>query len=325
MRIHFTDLDLARTRLKLDVDPLWELVNSVQALQHPLGGLNFDHWRRAVRTRAGQDPVLRQTLPRLMELAPHATYFPDFLTPADAADADADADTAVDAVLTTPRRRLRTEIGRLHRPTPQLGDLADGNLAALRDLRTTLRAYYRQAVRPHLPQITGAIRLDSADRIHAFLRSGAEAMLATLEPVAVWRRPVLSFDYPIDRDLHLDGRGLLIIPSYFCLGSPVSLADPGLRPVLVYPVAPEARLLGAPRGAGDHLGALLGSTRATILRSLVRTATTTDLARRVRISAATVSHHTAVLRNSGLIASRRHHTFVIHMITPLGLRLLASG
>jgi len=324
MRIHFTDADLGRTRLQLDVDHLWELVNSVQALQHRHGGVSFDGWRQAVRTRAGREPTLRHALPRIVDLAPHASYFPDFLTPVDGGDTDTDVGTGIEAVLCTPRQRLRAEIGQLRKRTPNLTDLADGNLAAMRGLRTTLHAYYRQAVLPHLPQITDAIRMDSADRIHTYLRYGAEAMLATFEPLATWHRPVLSFDYPLDRDLHLNGRGLLLIPSYFCLRYPVSLADPDLRPVLVYPVTPRARLLGAPRSVDDHLGALLGHTRAAILRSLVRMATTTDLARRVDVSPATVSHHTAILRNTGLVTTRRDHTFVTHMLTPLGLRMLAN-
>jgi hypothetical protein len=325
MRVHFTDADLARTRLKLGVDPLWEIVNSVQALQHRHGGASFDGWRQAVRRSVGRDPALRHAIPRLVDLAPHATYFPDFLTPVEGADTDVDIDSEIEAVLTTPRRRLRAEIGQLHKPTPHLTDLADGDLAAMHGLRAALRTYYQQAVLPHLPQITGALRMDSADRIHTYLRSGAEAMLATFAPLATWHRPVLSFDYPLDRDLHLNGRGLLMIPSFFCLRYPVSLADSDLQPVLVYPVAPKARLLGAPRSAGDHLGALLGHTRATILRSLVRPATTTELTRRAKVSAATVSHHTAVLRNAGLITTHRNHVFVTHMITPLGLRMLANG
>lgn len=39
LRIHFTDLDLARTRLELEIDLMWEIISSVQLLQHADGGL----------------------------------------------------------------------------------------------------------------------------------------------------------------------------------------------------------------------------------------------------------------------------------------------
>src|SRR3712207_7714020 len=42
------------------------------------------------------------------------------------------------------------------------------------------------------------------------------------------------------------------------------------------------------------------------LRAVGAGATTTEIARRLQISAATASHHTGVLRDAGLVASRRH-------------------
>lgn len=320
MNIHFTDADLARTRLKLEVDPLWEIVNSVQALQHGQGGLYLDEWRRSTRALVDRK-ALRTALPALIDVAPEASYFPDFLTPV---EHDGQVESGVDTVLATPHHRLCGEINLLGKQTPWLSELARGRPAALRDLGTALRTYYREAIRPYLPRIDAALRFDRAGRANACLRVGVEAMLATLTPIASWSRPILSFEYPKNRDLYLGGRGIILIPSYFCVRHPVSLADPDLSPVVVYPVSPASRLLGAPRGPGDHLGKLLGSTRASILRTTAVAATTNDLARRIDISPATVSHHTTVLRNAGLITSHRHHTFVRHVITPLGLQLIAG-
>jgi DNA-binding transcriptional ArsR family regulator len=322
MNIHFTDADLARTRLKLEVDPLWEIVNSVQALQHSQGGLYLDDWRRSVRALAARDRKLPTALLALIDVAPEASYFPDFLTPNEYADGG-HVESGIDTVLTTPRRRLRREIGLLRKPTPWLDDLARGRPAAVGDLGTALRTYYRKAVRPYLPQIEAALHIERAGRANIYLRTGVEALLTSLTSIARWHRPVLSFEYPKDRDLHLDGRGLILVPSYFCVRHPVSLADPDLPPVIVYPIAPASRLLSAPRHPGDHLSALLGTTRATILRTTVQPATTTDLARHAGISQATASHHTTVLRNAGLITTHRHRTFAKHLITPLGLRLIA--
>ncbi len=105
----------------------------------------------------------------------------------------------------------------------------------------------------------------------------------------------------------------------------MALADPLLPPVLVFPIRVESRLLAGGRGGGDHVSALLGATRATILRSVLHGGTTTGLARQVGIAPATVSHHTGVLRDAGLITTDRHENVAEHLVTPLGLQVLAAG
>ncbi|MFH8692576.1 helix-turn-helix transcriptional regulator [Streptomyces anulatus] len=74
------------------------------------------------------------------------------------------------------------------------------------------------------------------------------------------------------------------------------------------------------------LAALLGATRARVLVRIAARdqATTSDLVGELEVSAATVSHHTAVLRESALITSRRDGGSVRHTITPLGLSLLGA-
>jgi DNA-binding transcriptional ArsR family regulator len=67
------------------------------------------------------------------------------------------------------------------------------------------------------------------------------------------------------------------------------------------------------------LTALLGVTRASILRSVIGGSTTTRLAKAVGGAPATVSHHTGVLREAGLITTERHENFARHLITPLRL------
>jgi DNA-binding transcriptional ArsR family regulator len=148
---------------------------------------------------------------------------------------------------------------------------------------------------------------------------GAEAVLANLNPVTTWKHPVLTFDNASDREMYLGGRGLLLVPGYFCPPSPVAFVGP--RPRLVYPISwPD----DASRTRGGHLAALLGNTRATILHSVVNGCTATELARRTGVTLATVCHHTAVLRNAGLIITRRQGTCTTHLIAPLGLRLLTG-
>jgi DNA-binding transcriptional ArsR family regulator len=77
---------------------------------------------------------------------------------------------------------------------------------------------------------------------------------------------------------------------------------------------------GASKGA---LANLLGRTRASVLTAIADGVVTTGaLARRLDVSSAAVSQHTAVLREAGLITTRRHHSSVLHNPTQVGLTLL---
>lgn len=326
LSIHFTDADLARTRLKLEIDLMWEIVSSVQVLQHADGALFFAPWRRRMRERMNRDGALRTAVQTLITVAPHAAYFPDFLTPTlDVSDIDA----GVETVLSTPPRRLSEEVGKLQ-PTGSpaakwLDELARGKSAALRHLRQAMYLYFGAVIDPQLQIIEDGLRAEVASGIQRYLRTGPEGLLRWLGPTTSWEPPVLQVDYPFDRDLRLDGRGLVLIPCYFCLFHPVALADPLLRPVLMFPIRPASRLLAGGHGSGDHVSALLGTTRATILRSVVDGSTTTRLARLARVTPATVSHHTSVLRDGGLITTDRQGSFATHLITPLGLEVLTAG
>ncbi|WP_330262390.1 helix-turn-helix domain-containing protein [Streptomyces griseorubiginosus] len=70
---------------------------------------------------------------------------------------------------------------------------------------------------------------------------------------------------------------------------------------------------------------LLGATRAAVLRASATGSTTTEAAHRVGVTPTTASHHTAVLRDAGLITSHRHANTVLHTLTPLGVALLRTG
>ncbi|MGN9790542.1 hypothetical protein ACTMTU_05475 [Streptomyces sp. OZ13] len=70
------------------------------------------------------------------------------------------------------------------------------------------------------------------------------------------------------------------------------------------------------------LAALLGRTRARVPAALVTTATTGELALRLKISASSASEHITALREADLAHSQRARAQVIHTLTPLGTALL---
>lgn len=327
LRIHFTSEDLARTRIATTADPLWEIALSMYRLTERRGRGAFAAWRSRTRddlARTGGMATVRRVLAPLFPSK--SSYFPDFLTPPDGV---LGLEAGVDAVLSTPRRLLRRELdklaGRTGTPSWAWG-LADGRRDAFHDLRDGLHSYFDTVIAPYWSDIQGMVDSDRAVRGRAFLDGGVGGMLAGFRPIMRWEPPVLSMDHPVDRDVYLGGRGLVLIPSYFCWGAPVPLADPELPQVVVYPIQRD-HPLAAPKGrptSGTPDARLLGPTRAAILRATVDGATTGELARRQRIYASGVSQHTQVLREAGLIVSRRMGTQVIHTITPLGAALLAG-
>ncbi|TRO59938.1 helix-turn-helix transcriptional regulator [Streptomyces sp. IB201691-2A2] len=327
LRVHFTADDIARVRVAAAPDPLWEIVNSFQALIREENGLAFGEWRRIVRPRLCPADGL------LAALLPPRGYFPDFLTPD--LGGSLGLESAVDTVLGTPRADLRGDLARLAaspaRPRPLPAEaraLAEGALEALHRLGAALHGYHRRALSAFWPHIRAQVDADRAVRARAVLGGGTDGLLASLRPVLRWQPPVLEADYPVDHELRLGGRGLLLQPSFFCSRRPVTLAVPlpDRTPVLVYPIQHTLgwALLPGDSNRDTGLGTLLGRTRAAILQDVVAGRTTSELAERIGISGAAVSQHTAVLRQAGLLLSVRRSKHVLHTITPAGLVLLDS-
>jgi DNA-binding MarR family transcriptional regulator len=231
--------------------------------------------------------------------------------------------------MSAPRERVLAELRTLDRTagTPS-GAARLADIDGRRELVEVLRTYHATAIAPHGERMQARVDADRSLRARALLDGGVEELLTGFKPWMRWRRPVLEVDYLAgDRDLHLAGRGLLLIPSYFSWGGPVSLADPSLPPVLAYslhhtapdPASRDARTAKAP------LAALLGTTRATILRAAATGATTGELARAAGVSAASATRHTTALRDAGLLMSHRHAATVLHTITPVGAALLRTS
>ena len=169
---------------------------------------------------------------------------------------------------------------------------------------------------------------DHAHRGEALARHGVDRLLSTLHPRVRWVAPVLQVLDMNDRDLYLDGRGIELQPSAFCRQVPTKLRDPGLKPILVYPIQHAPGILRQASmdsaSSSDPLGSLLGSTRAAALEAAVTGCTTTELARCCNISPAAASHQATVLREAGLITTRRAGASVRHEITQLGIWLLSG-
>lgn len=325
LRIHFTSEDLPRTRLATGPDAMWEGLLSLYRLRRPQGAAVFGRWRRRV------GPKVPGSTRMLTDLVPSAGYAVDFLTPVTASGSLRDG---VEALRGTRRARLRgdlTELAARHpgRPLPGwFAGLAAGRTETLGRMAGAVTDYAKVCLAPDWERISAEVRHDLALRSKAFAEGGWPAVLGGIHPSARWSYPVLELDYPADHDVVLDGRGLVLQPSVFCWGAPVTLLDPELPPVLTFPVA-DATRWSATAGGQDSahrsqaVVALLGRTRTAVLETIALGAcNTTQLAECAAIPVPTASHQTRVLREAGLIESGREGNQVRHTLTPLGAAVL---
>ncbi|WJV50455.1 helix-turn-helix domain-containing protein [Streptomyces flavofungini] len=321
LRIHFTSDDLARTRFVEGPDPLWELSISLHRLRRRDASVLFGAWRRRVA------PALPADVRMLTALSPVRGYTCDFLT----LRTGAELREQTEALRALPRRTLRADLqtfGRLNpgRRLPSwAADLAAGSAPVLGRIADTARACFDVGLQPYWRVIDDEVRHDVALRTRALAHGGWDAVLGTLHPSARWDHPVLTMDFPLDLDLHLEGRGLLLLPCFFSPCHPTTLIDPALDPVLAYPIEHRPGWERPSHALADHpaLAALLGHARARLLEAAADgTSTTTELARHTGLSPSNASRHLTALRQAALVSSRRHRNTTLHAVTALGTALL---
>jgi DNA-binding transcriptional ArsR family regulator len=321
LRFHFTSDDLARVRIAPGPDPMWETMLSGHLINELHEVRTFGEWRSQVVA-----DLPRLALPYL-HLTPSRGYSPDFLTPSDGTTDFADG---LDEVLFTPRDRLRTDVDRLGEQkaiSTWASDLGDGLAKAVDGLGATMSAYHAHAIEPYWSRIRAAVDADLAGRARTLAAGGVVGALSSLHPTVTWEAPVLTIrNEAVDRDVHLAGRGLRLLPSYFCWGKPMTFADSELEPVLLFPIDRSVGLVEAPgEDQQAPLARLLGRTRAAALQALVRPTTTSGLARRLGVSLASASEHATVLRRAGLIRSTRCGNQTSHELTTLAHGLLSGS
>ncbi|MFI9254329.1 ArsR/SmtB family transcription factor [Streptomyces sp. NPDC053069] len=214
----------------------------------------------------------------------------------------------------TPFARWRRQVA------PQLSGHRDGML---------LPHVWRAAVAPYWPRIVTYLESECDVRGRVLVAGGVDLLLGTLHPRIRWCSPVLEIPGGPDEDIHLAGRGLVLTPSVFLHHRPAQLTENRQgdgEATLVFAAPPDAQraaeLWDEPADGPQSLEALVGPTRAAALRALRTTCTTSQLADRLGISAAGASQHTAVLRRTGLITTRRIRNTVLHTLTSLGVALL---
>ncbi|WP_063758814.1 ArsR/SmtB family transcription factor [Streptomyces sp. NRRL S-340] len=325
-RIHFTVEDLMRTRVA-QPSPLMELAAAVRTLQSRSHPVRFGAWRHAAF--AGLEPMARMVL----DLIPPGGWAPTFLSSAGTGEPH----ELLDRARATPRSRIREDLAHMaeQQPLPPW----TRHLADDRDLRRrlyeSLDHVYDVLLSPHWAHVVGEATADRGIRMRHLLTGGVEALFASLDPRRIrWTAPVLEVAMVsgFDGDLHLEGQGLLLVPSVFGAGSPAIDIDAEPQPVVRYPVGPDSArpfrmpVRPAPSAAHTSLSSLMGKTRALVLYTIAQhpSCSTKELAALTGMTSPSASEHATTLRAAGLIDTVRHRNTALHSPTPMGIALLNS-
>ncbi|WP_197285045.1 ArsR/SmtB family transcription factor [Sciscionella sediminilitoris] len=193
-----------------------------------------------------------------------------------------------------------------------------------------LYRFHDAAILPYGQALANALETDRNTRSDIILDHGVDGFLRSLDPLCRWQFPQLEIPNGSDHTIRIDEQGLLIAPSIFHCDRPAvfmpNSRSNGGPPILVCPspitIETAHKLWDSGAHAERALAALLGRTRSKLLAALTGGSSTTELALRLGISAASVSQHTGVLREAGLITTDRHQNTVQHRRTPLGLALV---
>jgi DNA-binding transcriptional ArsR family regulator len=315
--VHLTRADLTKTRLATASMPL--LDSSLALAEYRVTGRHRGpgpvDGPRQLALRAAARPLLDLTF------GPVGPVFLDPLV--------GELDEGLELLRATPRSVIKSELHRVMagrtKPVPTwVRNLADGDRDERKIIETAVRACYDLFVAQHHVEYNRAFARDVAARTAVMRTTGSIAVLADLHPQLRFHDSTLRMPHQRNQARQMEGQGLELVPSAVWSGAPMlSLAwnQPG-RTLLIYPIALD-NIITPIRGA-DAVARLIGTNRAEVLQQLSQPTTTGDLAIRLGLSAASVSQHATVLRDSGLIASKRSGRTVHHVLTPLGEAMLAG-
>lgn len=325
LRIHFTTEDLARTRIAAEPWPFLELDIAARRLQESCHRARFLPW---------QQNTIRQLSPRaraLLALVPPSGSAPAFLFPARRGDVP----SLLTEIRATSPRVLEREMHALAglQPLPRWASRLREPARALPHLLAGLENLYTAALAPVWPDVQTLFEQDRSLRLRHFLEEGVDGLLRKLHPTTIrWTSPMLEISLASGRqiDTHLDGRGVMLVPSVFGSNVPYVDMDAEPQPLITFPARHDrhAPLMGEPAGARHPapLARLLGATRAALLQAVAERPgrTTSELARALSISVASASEHATVLRHAGLVRAQRHQNSVLHTLTERGRSVLEA-
>jgi DNA-binding transcriptional ArsR family regulator len=322
LTLDFLAEDLAQTRLACS--PLWETIESLRMRQDPAAFAVHEEW-----VRVSEERLRGFDFGELLELVPPVGYIPDFLTPPPQAPLPSIADELAE-LEATPAAQVRADLADRFGPEAAAPEHVRRWLARPAEARDhivgLLREYWERAVAPDWPRIRALHEAELESRARQQARKGTGQLLGDLHPAIAWRAGTLRVRGRRAGRVALGGRGLVVISSVFVWPLACSMVAPPWQPALVYPPRGVGGLWAPePRDGAVALEALLGRTRAAVLRRLAAPCTTTDLARDLDLTAGAVSLHLTVMHQAGLLVRRRAGRSVLYGLGAVGEALLSSA
>jgi DNA-binding transcriptional ArsR family regulator len=320
LTLDFSADDLARTHFACS--PLWETVESLRVRQDPAAAVVHGPWIAASARRLDGFAV-----EELLALVPPNGYIPDFLTPPPD-DAFPSMQTELEHLRATPPERVRADVARRFAggPLPPLArPYLEHPAHALDRVAALLEEYWERALEPEWPRIRALLEREVTERARQQALEGTGSLLADLHPAITWRSCRLCVRGRHQGRVRLGGRGLTVIPNVFVWPLACSMVADPWPPALVYPPRGVGTLWAPKTGDGQEaLDALLGRTRASVLRALDAPCSTTELARRMDLTPGAVSLHLTVMHEAGLLIRQRDGRSVLYRPSTIGEALLAA-
>lgn len=324
LALHLGTDDL--TRCRFAISPLCQTHEALRLLRRPARHGYHRTWlRRVRRTIAGLDLA-----PLWLFMPPPGGYTPDFLgappqEPYPSFDEELARMRATDPALAHAEmaRSLACTPGLARSPRARAA--LDDPAATVQRLADLTEQAWHTLLAPDWPRHRAVLEADIAHRSRQVADGGLDALLTGLHPGIDWSGHTLTLRMYADlADVQrADGRGVLLMPSVFVWPDVVSGFARPWQPTVIYPARGMGRLHTAPvTRPPEALARLLGRQRAAVLAGLTTPASTTDLARRHALAPSTVSAHLTVLREAGLLVSRRQGHRVLYGRTQLGEALV---
>ena len=313
--------DLARIRFARS--PMHELMSSMRIAHYADRSRMHQPWVRSVR---GAVADLRLEL--LQPLLADSRYVPEFLTPSPDRMDTRFADELA-RIRSTPDAAVRAQLDLLRTSAPlpaALLDLYENPERHLGRLAAEVQAYWQAAIDPIWSRLAGVLDAEIGHRADQLTSGGIVRLLGNLHPELEYAEDTLRILWPTWQSQNrLDGAGMLLVPCVFAW--PSLLVDTGPQcPTLVYSPRGVGQVWdGSARPSAPPVADLLGRSRAALLARLDLPQSTTQVARDLGLSAASVSEHLSVLRRSGLVTSRRSGRQVLYQRSALGTDLLGAA
>jgi DNA-binding transcriptional ArsR family regulator len=200
----------------------------------------------------------------------------------------------------------------------------DDPSGALERLGWEVRTFWERTLEPHWSRVCAMLENDVLTRGRTLALDGAEALFKDLNPAVRYRDGLLEVgNSPRTEEIHLDGRGLLLMPSAFVWPIYQVILDEPWQPTIAYTPRGVANLwCTEPPPVAQSLELLLGKGRAEVLLSLEPPSSTLEIAKRLGLVPSSVSEHLSLLKQAGLVETQRRGRFVYYRLSQTGAALL---